>query len=399
MGYRSGVRGRPCEAGAAATRMRKHLANIIALAVGCLLAALALEIGLRLLNPFGFRLRGDRIVLPHSMTRVIENTVNPALDPVIRHTKNSLGFRGPEPPRDLNNRFSILTVGGSTTECFYIPDGKTWPDILAERLQGGLPSLWLNNAGLDGMSTVGHLRLMEQVVTSLRPRMVIFLVGLNDTRVNDIRRQYDASPMVRQAAGWAERLASRSEIANTLLNLRRYSDAKRQGLATVPTGFMHGTPLEDARRTPPLDAAAFAAYRPAFVAHEEEDIAAYRQRLERLIRICRDMGSRPVFLTQPSLYACQGDPQCGGNAASVMLDGFPQLLWAERLERYNQATRETCARENVPVIDMAALFPASTANYYDFVHYTNAGCALFGEIVAERLLPLLADGRPDAGTR
>jgi hypothetical protein len=78
------------------------------------------------------------------------------LEARIVHRKNSLGFRGPELPADYAERLSIIAVGGSTTECFYIPDGKTWPDLPADSLGGNFSGLWLDNAGLDGHSTWGH---------------------------------------------------------------------------------------------------------------------------------------------------------------------------------------------------------------------------------------------------
>jgi len=366
--------------------MQNVTKNLIACLVGSLFALLLLEIGLHIFNPFGFRLKGDQITLPHSMVRVIENKINPALDPVIQHTKNSLGFRGPEPPLSSPSVLSILTIGGSTTECFYISDGKTWSDVLDRILSRSLPGLWLNNAGLDGMSTVGHIRLMEQIVPRIRPRIALFLVGVNDIRINDIRRSYDSSPLLGESTTWLNWLTRRSDIANTLLNLKRYHEAKRHGLVTIPTAFAHDNPFTEAAKAPPLDSQSLKILRAAFTLGEQDGIEAYQGRIRKIIQLCRNIGCLPVFLTQPSLYSCQNDPNCGGNVASIMLDGYPLLLWGERLKKYNEALRETCAAENVFVIDMESLLPRSAYVYYDFVHYNNAGCTIFGEIVASKLL-------------
>src|SRR5437867_1318204 len=92
-----------------------------------------LEIALRIYNPFPFRIRGDRIVLPVNQRYAFSHAGATKLDPVNHVTKNSLGFRGPEPPRDWSGSFTILTVGGSTTECLFLSDGKTWTDQLARR--------------------------------------------------------------------------------------------------------------------------------------------------------------------------------------------------------------------------------------------------------------------------
>ena len=139
-----------------------------------------LEVVLRFYQPVVFRVRGDEIVLPVNQTYRIEKPGSTKLDPVIIHTKNSLGFRGPEPPRDFADRLTIVTIGGSTTECLNLTDGKTWTDELARRLDGALPGVWVNNAGIDGQSTFGHRILLDSVVTRLRPTVAVFLVGAND---------------------------------------------------------------------------------------------------------------------------------------------------------------------------------------------------------------------------
>ena len=56
------------------------------------------EVGLRIYNPLPFRVRGDRIVLPVRQRYTFHNEGASKLDPVTYHTKNSIGFRGPDPP-------------------------------------------------------------------------------------------------------------------------------------------------------------------------------------------------------------------------------------------------------------------------------------------------------------
>src|SRR5277367_5478933 len=116
----------------------------------------ALEIFLRIYNPFHFRIKGDKIILPVSQVTTIRNNINPKLDSVIINTRNKLGFRGPEMPENFKNYLSIITVGGSTTECKFLNDDKTWPYLTGKILENYFRNIWLNNAGLDGHSTYGH---------------------------------------------------------------------------------------------------------------------------------------------------------------------------------------------------------------------------------------------------
>lgn len=57
----------------------------------------------------------------------------------------------------LKSYLTIISVGGSTTECFYISDDKTWTHILGMKLKSVFTRVWINNAGLDGHSTFGHI--------------------------------------------------------------------------------------------------------------------------------------------------------------------------------------------------------------------------------------------------
>src|SRR5882762_7515216 len=129
-----------------------------------LLVLVLLELLLHIYNPLPFRVRGNRIVLPVHQRYTFHNDEASKLDPITHHTKNSLGFRGPDPPKDFARRLTVLTIGGSTTESLFLSDGKTWTDAMARRLQQSFPDIWVNNAGLDGQSTYGHLLLLRDFV-------------------------------------------------------------------------------------------------------------------------------------------------------------------------------------------------------------------------------------------
>src|SRR5882724_299428 len=101
------------------TKARKKILYILYL---FFIVFFALEIILRIYNPFHFRIKGDRLLLPVNERLVIRNTINLSLDPEIVNTRNSLGFRGPEKPAGFDSVLSIITVGGSTTECHFLSD-------------------------------------------------------------------------------------------------------------------------------------------------------------------------------------------------------------------------------------------------------------------------------------
>ena len=68
---------------------------------------------------------------------------------------NSQGFRAGVMAKDAFP--VVLALGGSTTECLALNQGKTWPFLLQEKLrQRGFPA-WVGNAGMSGHNIRDHI--------------------------------------------------------------------------------------------------------------------------------------------------------------------------------------------------------------------------------------------------
>ncbi|MBU1997608.1 MAG: hypothetical protein KKF78_10695, partial [Candidatus Omnitrophica bacterium] len=96
---------------------------------------------MRIYNPFGFTVSRGEIKLIANRTYYYKI----ADTKTIIHTKNSLGFRGDDPGKNFKSDLTVMTVGGSTTECFYLSDDMTWPYFLGQKLSQKFKGLWLNN--------------------------------------------------------------------------------------------------------------------------------------------------------------------------------------------------------------------------------------------------------------
>jgi lysophospholipase L1-like esterase len=359
-------------------------ANLLLLGGGCL-AALAIAEGfLRLYNPLGVRIRGDRIVLARNFRETMTNHANPKLDPVIVFSKNSLGFRGPEAPRDFDRHLTILAIGGSTTECLYLTDGASWPERLGAELAPHFQGLWVNNAGLDGHSTFGHLLLLDQIVLRLRPKVLLFLVGLND-----VHREL---PTGREVAGGRaplfHRLARHSAIVANALDFRRHLEARELSLGYREVDLAHTPQMEaDRRRALGL-----------VDQHRERSLPGYRSRVRELVRASRAHGIEPVLLTQPALYGADRDDVTGVNLRWIEVDAKRQiyggLAW-RILEEYNDVVREVGRAEGVLVVDLARELPKSSRLFYDFVHFGDEGARQVAAIIAPPLCAMLAARFPE----
>ena len=270
------------------------------LLVQALLTLALAEIALHVYNPLPFRVHGNRIVLPIHRRFRFHNARASKLDPVTNHTKNSLGFRGPDPPTDFSRRLTLLTIGGSTTECLFLSDGKTWTDVMARRLQPSFSDLWVNNAGLDGQSTYGHLILMRDFVEALHPRVVVFLIGVNDIGLA-AGNPYDArlTPPASRVYSAAVFLRDHAELVALAQNLFRVSHATNaifaHNLVDVPS---HPRVEHDDAITR------------ATIAKFSTALPAFAARVAALVDECRAHGIEPILVTQPGLY---GDGHRSGN--------------------------------------------------------------------------------------
>lgn len=380
-----------CKAGAEKeSRFVRSVLAHGALLLGGLVAALfGVEMALRIHNPFEFRQKGDRIYLPVGRTYEFTNRVIVGLDSTIHTTRNSLGFRGQAPPEDFDRHLTVVAVGGSTTECLLLSDGQTWVDRLGERLRERLDALWINNAGLDGHSTFGHAVLLQDYIVDLNPDVLLLLVGVNDVN-RSVPRSYDdllmrfggQSPLPR-------RLVSHSELASLLYNTYRSYSAKRSSLGhavydvTAAPTVVVSKALSKGRQT-----------------EQTKMVEAYTERLQRLLHLARKSGALPVLITQPGLLGPAIDNVTGIDLKTCEismwgLGGMSGMEWWEILELYNDATRSLGQIEGLPVIDLARKLPKSSSNFYDAIHFTNAGAERIAEILAAELAPVLETRFPE----
>ncbi|SRR5579871_21310 len=345
---------------------------------------IALEIFLRLYNPFHFRLKGDRIILPVDQKTTIYNSINPKLDSIIVNTRNALGFRGPDKPLNFEDHLSIITVGGSTTECKFLNDNKTWPFLLGVALGHGFKNIWLNNAGLDGHSTFGHQVLLNDYIIRLHPKIVTFLVGINDVE-SDQPSFHDKLNTKGAYPDLKHFIAENSEVINLVINFSRGWRAQKLNNTTQKLLVLkkdNDIVLPDSVYQQRLN-------------DQNKYLPNYQKRIEQLMDTCIKHGIEPVLITQPNLFGIGTDSASGVNLETFKVEpGLSgRLLW-KILEEYNDVTRKVCAQKNIPLIDLAHLMPKNSIYFYDASHFTNAGAQKVADIIAQQLKNILEKDFP-----
>ena len=273
-----------------------------------------LELALRMYNPFHFRVKGDHIILVSNKKYIVDNSNIPVLDESIVHSKNRLGFRGPDKPSDFHNKLSIVTIGGSATECAYLHDGKTWTDVMYRNLKHDFPDIWMNNAGVAGHSSFGHIALIKEHIIPLQPDYALILVGANDIRRTKINSGNE-SPLVV--------IARNSELVNVLLNMARTREARTKNLTDTYIDLKHSDSLT-------LTDSAIADY----LKNEDEWIKHYQNRLDTIIDLCISNNIKPILITQPSLVGKGRDPVTNVSLETLKLKkNEHDKLWRNMIEK------------------------------------------------------------------
>ena len=371
------------------SRLKNFGKNLILIFIGLFVALSICEVSLRFYNPLGFRIKGDNIILPVNKTEILHHDNPTKIDALVVHHNNSLGFKGPEPPRDFANWLTVVTVGGSTTECLEISEDKTWSHVLGVDLQRDFNKLWLDNAGFCGQSTYGHYILMHNFIDKLQPKVAIFLIGINEVGVS-APREFDTRMgtkiSFRSLDKFLGALAYRSEVASMALNLYRYYFPKSvQAIGERDMGELDLTTLPTLELTAAQKAA-------LLKTHAEKYVPAYEARLRRLLTITEDHHILPVLLTQPVVYGKAIDDVTGLDLGKIVVaNGMNGEVGWQVLELYNAVTRRVGAEEHLLVIDEAREMPKSSRYYYDLMHFSNAGAEVFADIAARRLSPYLAE--------
>lgn len=302
-----------------------------------------------------------------------------------RFTVNSIRVRGPElPPRP--DAYRILCIGGSTTECLYLDDSETWPQLVMDRLnrEPGRP-VWVGNAGVSGPSTVYHLKFLQESDLVPQTDCVVLLAGVNDL-VRYLRTDSKLGDDT-QLDVWAI-AAERFERTRPLWRRSRLLDLARQeyqvrSVEPITIEDRAGINMEERRRqcrqTPLCDR----------LPDLGPGLQRYRQRLRAVVETCRARGVRLVFLTQPILW----DKGLSEDALALLwIDRFtsqaaetyaPEKL-REAMDRYNEVLREVCHELDVECIDLASM-NGQEPFFYDDAHFTEAGAREVARLVADGL--------------
>ena len=320
---------------------------------------------------------------------------------------NSQGLRADEFPAE-ENAYTILAIGGSTTECTFLDQTEAWPQRLQDELNNYSKStkVWVGNAGQSGRTTREHTLHIKYLLPQY-PSLdtVILLIGVNDlglrfsqgeaytpdylpsldARQALMRRAFDIwptqnpnSPYYTQTAAW--RLLSRSR-------LRPAPAEETRGIIEEDDAGESYIQRRAERKTRPIR---------ENLPDLSLSLAEYERNINTIIDSAQEHQVRLILMTQPTFWR------------NDLTQAEKNLLWfgwgpereffysleamIQGMAAYNEKLLEVCRQRQVECIDLATLLPKDTTVFYDDVHFNESGAERVAKVVADYLLrhePLL----------
>jgi lysophospholipase L1-like esterase len=271
---------------------------------------------------------------------------------VKRYRRDRYGLRG---QYDDPSRIDILAIGGSTTNELHVGEGETWTDVLAARFRADRGAFSVVNAGVEGHSTVGHIRSFElwfPNIPGLRARYVLVYVGINDTLVHDEQRglydELDTRPSL------LRRILRHIQDRSVLFDLYRIvAGWQRAWSANVVHGNLiwEGVNWEEHALPGPLADA---------VSLKRRD--EYGVRLALLIARIRKFDATPIIVTQQRA----GYRRSEGRLLLAKGRGFESSIATYQLQTAFNARGGIC-------IDLGSELVFAEGDFYDLVHTTAQG--------------------------
>jgi hypothetical protein len=297
-------------------------------------------------------------------------------DSVAIYIRDQYGFRGSYPsPQEID----ILTVGGSTTDQRYITEGKTWQDALAKNFKSKGKTIHVVNAGVDGQTTVGHIKNLEwwfPYVSGLQPKYILYYIGINELFLPELS-DYDNLYLENYQPTIWDIIRDRSALFYLYRTLRGTYVAYEARLGHQPFS------LRDAPLTE----------KPILKDHEafmQDFLKAYESRLNYLLKGTKKMGSTPICVTQVYWLYKKVNGRIVGidmkrDYRDVQINGM-DFYYMMRL--INRTTLTVCKEVQGIPIDLAGELQFTDDDFYDSGHTSPTGSAKIGNFLYKKLRSL-----------
>lgn len=329
----------------------------------------------------------------------------PGLTPLVRVRINQDGERGPV-RSGSGHCFRVLVCGGSTAECLYIDQAKTWPAVALRELSASATLRELERTcahvgsiAKSGLSSAGVVKILHNVFSgTARFDAIVLMTGPGDV-INWLQGGA-LSPHLPEPS-W--RQCFEHHPRHTFgVSPRSWATAelwRRHRLATRPEYRQRvGQWMIEARRA----RASTSQWRTS-VADAALFLDGYERRMRDAIRLASTRSDVVLVVQQPRItLASAQQPERGmfwGLGVGDPLRGVIETHFADAIADdllsavHGRAMAAVEAEGAVALTLPETTLPPTVEYFYDQFHLNEAGCEIVGRAVATRLR-VLASRRP-----
>lgn len=306
------------------------------------------------------------------------------------YSRDRYGLRGLDgPPDDI----FILTVGGSTTDQRYLSTNRTWQESLQSKFEQSGGVFDVVNAGIDGQSTVGHIKNFSQWfnrIEGLRPKYVLFYIGVNDFYIGE-DNIFDANL---EKTNRFKSFVSKSALVAAGRIVR---DIVRSRTRDAVVDQKPGHSFDG------IDASLYVAERKLARCCDDsylvDSMTGLHRRVRELARLTGDLGARAIFVNQRSALWTRREAGLHGAPAlqyahPSTLKNLGRITGVDRhdIEAFQARTiMDACREADAICIDFLNEIRFDVeADFYDPIHNTPRGAEVIGKFLHDKLKPTVA---------
>jgi hypothetical protein len=263
-------------------------------------------------------------------------------------------------------RFTILCVGGSTTE-FPNSKGRDWPALLQDRLRNTLleRDIQVSNLGRRWYTTLHTLINYQTNLRQHKPDLILVTHGINDLLHNADFSYLSIGPF-------------REDYGHFVGPLHRL--IKQRSI------------FQRARSV--LDLVWYVPEREVVETHDFPGLTTFKRNLIALVRLAQSDDTKVVLVTQPYLYK---DTLTDSEKAALEMVNREAVGHTKRwsygtaksgMEQYTSCVRQLAQETGSQLIDLEKAIPKELDYFYDDVHYTDKSFDLICDTLASRLIEL-----------
>ena len=286
-----------------------------------------------------------------------------------RYTKDKFGLRN---RGGVDSNIDLLIIGGSTSDQRYVDNTKTWDYILQEMLRKNGTDVNIVNAGIDGQSTVGHIWNFKEWfpnIPNFSPKYILFYVGINDIPPLENWATYDN--IVDRSWKHAVKLNS------FLYKIYREFNHVSNNFLSKKANVGHGVNSLDLNYIDKFN-------------YEKNNWELYKEllvknklivNLDSLVKLTRELGSEPIFVTQKTARWILKDNVIFGSGSDLGADyrfrgsvfkmSNSDIGYAEKI--VSDSIIEFCNSNNLHCINGFNKFEFNKYNTYDLLHTNPQG--------------------------